>query len=253
MKVRVAASFVLAATFAIATTSAAYASDTLFHFTNGPQSYTVPAGVHVLKVTARGAGGAGTGRHHGARGARVESYVAVVPGQVLRVDVGSGGIARSTHTSGEGSGVFGTGVRVLAGGGVWRGTEISYGNRGVDSLPPAQISRTGGHGGAKGQDGRNGTVLIATTKRSAHIDRPRLDDVWPYVGSHSGGIEVHLTGKGLHRVTKVLFDGVPGRDVLWLGGDELTVIAPKHRAGIVPITLVSIGGRERTPAAFVYR
>ena len=84
--------------------ASAGASTTTFSFTGGEQTYTVPAGVHGLSITAIGAPGGvqlhcpfncgpgpgPTGLPPG-RGAAVSGVVSVAPGQVLYVEVGGTG------------------------------------------------------------------------------------------------------------------------------------------------------------------
>ena len=61
---------------------------TTFNYTGGVQTYTVPACVSSLEVTAKGGQGGGAG---GANGATVTATLDVVPGQVLEIRVGGQG------------------------------------------------------------------------------------------------------------------------------------------------------------------
>ncbi|MGI4869561.1 MAG: glycine-rich protein [Janthinobacterium lividum] len=63
-----------------------------FTYTGGPQTYTVPAGITALTVEATGAAGAaGSNGIGGGLGARVQTTLAVTPGQVLTLYVGGAG------------------------------------------------------------------------------------------------------------------------------------------------------------------
>jgi hypothetical protein len=64
-----------------------------FSYTGGEQTYTVPAGVLAVSVTAIGGPGGGpSGGLPGGRAAEVSGIVPVTPGEVLYVEVG--GVAR---------------------------------------------------------------------------------------------------------------------------------------------------------------
>ena len=92
-----------------------------FAFTGAEQTYTAPAGVSHLYVTATGARGGGTGT--GGRGALVSGTIAVSPGQTLYVEVGgiggSGGFGGSPQGgfNGGGSGGSRNGLSAAGGGG----------------------------------------------------------------------------------------------------------------------------------------
>jgi hypothetical protein len=62
-----------------------------FTYTNGPQTYTVPAGITSLQVVATGASGGGVDGASGGLGAQVRATLTVVPGEVLTVLVGGAG------------------------------------------------------------------------------------------------------------------------------------------------------------------
>jgi Glycine rich protein/Abnormal spindle-like microcephaly-assoc'd, ASPM-SPD-2-Hydin len=92
-------------------TPAAYAAapaPTSFRYTGAEQSYTVPAGVASVRVTAIGApGGAGGPGPHvpgaaGGLGAQVTGDLAVTPGEVLYVEVGGPGTDGSANGGGLG-------------------------------------------------------------------------------------------------------------------------------------------------------
>ena len=84
---------------------------TTFSFTGGPQTYTVPPGVTSLRVTATGAAGGGFTPPApapvvpGGAGSRAVGVVAVVPGEVLTVQVG--GMGTGGFTGGGNGGANG--------------------------------------------------------------------------------------------------------------------------------------------------
>jgi len=88
------------------TTSAPYS------FTGTTQSFTVPAGIFWIRVTANGGGGSGgggAGANSGGAGGQLVGWVATTPGTVYNVIVGAGGAARPSSTTdryGGGGGGF---------------------------------------------------------------------------------------------------------------------------------------------------
>ena len=92
---------------AIAPGAALAAAPTTFSYTDGVQTYTVPAGVSALSVTAVGATG-GTSDADGSpggQGAVVDSDVPVTPGQTLYVYVGGNGAGGASTAGGFNGGV----------------------------------------------------------------------------------------------------------------------------------------------------
>jgi hypothetical protein len=86
------------------------AADTAtYSFTGAEQSFTVPAGVSRIDVTAIGAAGTGHGGGPGGKGALVSGSLAVMPGQVLYVEVGGPGQAEAGGFNGGGTGRGGGG------------------------------------------------------------------------------------------------------------------------------------------------
>ena len=84
---------------------------TTFSFTGGLQTYTVPAGVTSLTVSAWGAqggsgaiGGGGVAGGVGGLGAYATGTLAVTPGQVLNIFVGGQGATPTGGFNGGGSG-----------------------------------------------------------------------------------------------------------------------------------------------------
>ena len=100
---------------------AAVAQAASFSYTGGEQTYTVPAGVSSVQITAIGGGGGrppdGSGLPAG-RGAVVTGIVAVTPGQVLYVYVGSaGGLPGGGFNGGGAGGSLQEGGMAWGGGG----------------------------------------------------------------------------------------------------------------------------------------
>ena len=74
-----------------------------FAYTGSQQSFTVPAGVTSLSVTATGAaGGVGGGEVTGGAGAVASDVVSVTPGTVYTVEVGGTGGAAGASTNNGG-------------------------------------------------------------------------------------------------------------------------------------------------------
>ena len=73
----------------------------VFDFTGGPQTYVVPSSVSSIYVDARGGEGGGNGTNLGGKGGRVQTTLAVTPGEVLTIYVGGhGGSLCSPNTGG---------------------------------------------------------------------------------------------------------------------------------------------------------
>jgi hypothetical protein len=104
---------------AVVWSTPAVAQATGFSFTGAEQSYTVPAGVSSLSVTAVGApgGGPSSGGLAPGRGAVVSGVVDVAPGQVLYVEVGGNGGSSVGGFNGGGDSGTRNGLSVYGGGG----------------------------------------------------------------------------------------------------------------------------------------
>ena len=87
---------------------------TTFNYTGGVQTYTVPACVSSLEVTAKGGKGGGAG---GANGATVTATLDVVPGQVLEIRVGGQGSCPNGGYNGGGNGNAANGTAAASCGG----------------------------------------------------------------------------------------------------------------------------------------
>lgn len=138
---------------AVVAPATAGASVTTFSYTGGEQTYTVPARVRSLSITAVGAPGGGprTGGAPGS-GALVSGIVSVTPGQVLYVEVGGIGGDPAGGFNGGGSSVlvsYGGGI-VLSNGGGGGASDVRTlpSSAGVSSLNSRLIVAAGGGGGS---------------------------------------------------------------------------------------------------------
>lgn len=116
---------------------------TTFNYTGSPQSWTVPACVSSITVTAGGAEGGG---NLGGSGATITATIPVTPGQVVTVNIGGSGGSASAGYGGGGLGYASTDGNVnynsFGGGGA---TTIS-----VNGTPVLIAAGGGGAGGGSG-------------------------------------------------------------------------------------------------------
>lgn len=122
-------------------------------FGAGASTFTVPAGVHHLTVSALGGGGGGGGNdsnsgHTGYNGHQITGTVTVLPGDVMQIYVGSGGGGGASGVNGYGAG----------GGGNSYGAGYDGGSGG--NAGPVGVSGSGGGGGAATVVVKNGTVFL---------------------------------------------------------------------------------------------
>jgi hypothetical protein len=111
-----------------------------FNFTGGQQTWLVPAGVTTVDIDARGAAGASTTQSSpGGKGGRVQTTVAVTPGETLFIYVGGAGAGSVGGFNGGGQG--GAGGPGAGGGGA---SDI----RRNAALITDRIAVAGGGGGA---------------------------------------------------------------------------------------------------------
>jgi hypothetical protein len=127
------------------------AGATSFTFTGSEQTYTVPAGVANVTITAiGGAGGTPSsgGGLSGGRGATVTGVVAVSPGQVLYVHVGGNGdVGLGGYNGGGASGVTQQGAKAWGGGGA-SDVRTAPESAGAASIDSRLIVAAGGGGSA---------------------------------------------------------------------------------------------------------
>ncbi len=131
-----------------------------FSYTGTAASYTVPAGVTLLKITATGGGGAsgydgmGPGANGGA-GAVVTTYQRVSPGDVLTVRVGGGG--QVFGAGGAATSVTGGSVVIVAGGGGAGGISDVGGSGSAGGTVAGGDGSSSGKGGLGGNSDGVGT------------------------------------------------------------------------------------------------
>lgn len=159
----------VASCLAVLPAGSASASQHVFGYTGGDQTFTVPANVHTIHVHAvGGSGGAGGGPPApGGRGAVATADLAVTPGEVLYIVVGGNG--GSSSSSAAGSGGFNGGGAGGAGPSSDIGSTGSGGGGGgatdVRTLPSSDgnslasriIIAAGGGGGGQGSGGAGNT------------------------------------------------------------------------------------------------
>jgi len=134
---------------AIAPGAALAAAPTTFSYTDGVQTYTVPAGVSALSVTAVGATG-GTSDADGSpggQGAVVDSDVPVTPGQTLYVYVGGNGAGGASTAGGFNGGGNASGYDGGASGGGASDIRTT-----ADDPTTRLLVAAGGGGGGSGYD-----------------------------------------------------------------------------------------------------
>jgi hypothetical protein len=134
-----------------------------FSYTGAVQTFTVPAGVTSITITAKGAGGgsgSGGGSVGGSGVGEVGTY-AVVPGASLNVLVGGGGTSAFGGGGGGGSFVYSSGAAsplIAAGAGAGGGAVAGgIGGDGSTSSSGGAGANGGGAGGSSGSGGTGGS------------------------------------------------------------------------------------------------
>lgn len=130
----------------------AVADTATFSFTGAEQSFTVPASVSRIDITAVGAAGASHAGGPGGKGALVSGSVAVTPGQLLYVEVGGPGQSDEAGTGGFNGGGTGRG----GGGGASDARTLPQ-SGGASSLLSRVIVAGGGAGAGAGAGGDAGS------------------------------------------------------------------------------------------------
>jgi hypothetical protein len=138
-------------------------------------TYTVPDGVTMVRVVAKGAGGGGGGASSGGNGAMVTTYQPVTPGQVLAVTIGIAGRTGSNGGAGGiGEGRGGNSGSASGGGG--------GGSTSVLSGTTIQIIAGGGGGGSASNSlkyGGSGAVIDASPVQTAACNSPIANLCYP--------------------------------------------------------------------------
>ena len=162
-----------------------------FNYTGSMQSWTVPAGVTVIQVDARGGAGGFNGGIAGGMGGRTLASISVTPGQVIEIYVGQAGVNTAgsnppvynggggvfSYSSGgtAGTGGGGTDLRispyglanrlVIAGGGGGGGYQHVGGHggglTGQDGVPFPSFPNSGGKGGSQMSGGAQGVACCS--------------------------------------------------------------------------------------------
>ena len=156
-----------------------------FSYTGASQTFTVPANIYWLRVTANGAGGGkGSGTQNGGSGGRVVGWVPVEPGQIYKVIVGQGGIGKGSlavsRYGGGGGGFSGllnnsTDTHIISaggGGGGQTNTPITTGNTilsisGGHTIVYNTTSPAGGAGGSANSSFSSAAHLIGASGTSS--------------------------------------------------------------------------------------
>lgn len=183
----------------------------VFTYTGSTQTYTVPAYVNVIELTAVGGGGGGeggivnNGGGGGGAGQVVRIMLAVTPGETLTINLGAGGAGGSSTLPGSnGSSTIitrGAQTLVVAAGGQG-GSSSKGGNSGSGATgsnggaPPTRPSEQFARSGAA-SGGWTGTFsLVASVRGSGeHQQTPDTPTVNTSPGGHGGGTPHGIPGK----------------------------------------------------------
>jgi hypothetical protein len=154
------ASRALALAFLLAGAAPSLANaDTTFTYTGSEQTYTVPAGVTQLQITAVGGQGGGF-NYPGGYGANVADQVSVTPGETLYVEVGGNGANANGGTAAGGFNGGGTGYYSAGGGGASDVRTVSSTSAG--SLASRIVVAGGGGGSGTATAGGSGGVTAGS-------------------------------------------------------------------------------------------
>jgi glycine rich protein len=125
-----------------ASVSHCFAQSITFGYTGTPQTYLVPAGINFIEMDVQGAAGGSSDFSGGGYGGRVQCRLAVVPGELLYICVGSAG-SHSTVTGANG-GYNGGGAGSATAGGGGGASDVRMGG----TLTVNRVIVAGGGGGA---------------------------------------------------------------------------------------------------------
>jgi len=105
----------------------------------------------------------------------------------------------------------------------------------------------------------DGLVLYAGTdgegvfRLGDDLTAPTISGITPAVGPSTGGTVVTIQGSGfVGGGTSVTFGGVPGTSVHVVSSAYLTVVAPAHAAGAVPVAVTTANGAGSLAGGFTY-
>lgn len=138
-----------------------------FNYTGAQQSFTVPAGVTSVQISAAGAGGGGNGSSAGGAGGAASGTLAVTPGQVVYVYVGGGGGAGGIGVAGaagwNGGGTSQTQPLGVGGGGGGGASDVRLGGTALSNRALVAAGGGGSSGGGIAAGNGGGTTGGAGT------------------------------------------------------------------------------------------
>ncbi|KAJ5404324.1 hypothetical protein N7509_004195 [Penicillium cosmopolitanum] len=114
-------------------------------------------------------------------------------------------------------------------------------------LSPTAINVTVPPGLATGAIPVTVTTLSGTSSSFpyTYLTPPSPTTIFPTAGVITGGTAVTITGIGLTGTSSVLFGSTPSQGTITVSGDTLvTVTAPPHPVGTVPVTITTPGGTD---------
>ena len=146
----------------------------------------------------------------------------------------------------------------LTGAGFRAGMQVSVGGTpaAIVSINPAGTSLT-----ATTAAHAAGLVAVSVTTPGGsdtlagsftYVAAPTLTAVNPTVGPEAGGTLVTLTGTGLTGATAVTFDGTAATSVTVVDATTITALTPGHPAGLVDVSVTTVGGSGTLDDAFTY-
>jgi hypothetical protein len=97
-----------------------------------------------------------------------------------------------------------------------------------------------------------GLMAASPEMASASVAPPSISGIAPASGKIAGGTTVTVTGANFSKVTAVEFGAVKGSAVKVVSGAKLTVVAPKHAAGLVRVEVVTAHGTSPSVTADRY-
>jgi hypothetical protein len=88
----------------------------------------------------------------------------------------------------------------------------------------------------------SGESLHTLADRYSYVQVPLVTGVSPKSGATVGGQTVTVKGTELRTTSEVRFGGVPAMSFKVVSEGEVKAVAPPHAAGIVDITVTTVGG-----------
>ncbi|WP_315095701.1 carboxypeptidase regulatory-like domain-containing protein [uncultured Cellulomonas sp.] len=81
---------------------------------------------------------------------------------------------------------------------------------------------------------------------------PTVSGVSPAIVTTDGAVRVTVTGTSLAGATAVTFGDTPGTGLQAVSATQVSVLAPAHAAGAVPVRVTTASGTSTTSASFLY-